>query len=232
MKIQTLKDRIQNAESKIEKKQATIQKKTEWIAKKEAKLINLPDQERKWAEWDIQNWKDDIQRLKKEIAEVQSSLESYKKQLSGEIAKEEVLLKEIPESMKRMQAELVEKWDAWDIERRNHLKEEYKLLGWSEFHKKHKTRADYLFKDLTDEQIHNSNLQDAKCLILDLYYRVKHITGEITDWSGIRAEQGTWGFTVLNGVVIGKEGRCKVESILAGGYNIQRLHIRVLTYEI
>ena len=232
MKIQTLKDRIQNAESKIEKKQATIQKKTEWIAKKEAKLINLSEQERKWAEWDIQNWKDDIQRLNYEIAELQTSIESYEKQLSDEIAKEEVLLKEIPESMKRMQAELVEKWDAWDIERRNFLKEEYKLLGWSEFHKNHKTKADYLFKDLTDDQLHNRNLKDAKCLILDLCNRVKHITGEITDWTGIRAEQGTCGVAVLNGVVLGKEGRCKVESILAGGYNIQRLHVRVLTYEI
>lgn len=232
MKIETIKDRIQNAESKIEKKQATIQKKSEWIAKKEMKIAKLSKEEKQFAQWDIENWKNDIQRLNKEIAEIQSSLESYKQQLSGEIAKEEILLKDIPESMKRMQDELVEKWDAWDIDRRNRLKTEYKLLGWSEFHRKYKTRADYLFKDKTDEQIHNDNLQDAKCLILDLYYRVKRITGEIVDWSNIRAEQGTWGFTVLNGFVIGREGRCEVESILAGGYNIQRLHIRVLVHEI
>jgi len=66
---------------------------------------------------------------------------------------------------------------------------------------------------------------------MDLYRRVKNITGEITDWSGIHAEVGTWGFTVLNGLVAGKQGKCAVESILAGGYNIQRLHVRVLTYE-
>ena len=68
-------------------------------------------------------------------------------------------------------------------------------------------------------------------MILDLIRRVKDITGEITDWSGIQATIGAQGFTVLNGYVIGKEGRARVESILAGGYNIQRLHVRVLVHE-
>lgn len=231
MKIETLKDRIQNAETRIEKKQATIQKKTDWIAKKQGKLDKLPENERRWAEFDIENWQDDIERLTKEITEVQASIETYKKQLLGEIEKEEILLKDIPESMKRMQAELVERWDAWDKKRRDKIKEDYLKLGWKEFHNKYK-HADYTFRDKTDEQIHNENVRDAKYLILDLYYRVKHITGDVTDWSDIRAEQGTQGFTVLNGLVIGKQGRCRIESILAGGYNIQRLHIRVLTHEV
>ena len=68
-------------------------------------------------------------------------------------------------------------------------------------------------------------------LIINLYYRVRNITGEIVDWSGISAEVGTQGFPVLTGYVIGKEGRAFVETILAGGYNIQRLHIRVLVHE-
>ncbi len=89
-----------------------------------------------------------------------------------------------------------------------------------------------MFKNKSDEQIHNDNVQAAKSLIIDLIYRVRSITGEITDWSDVRASAGTRGFTVLNGLVIGKEGRAKVESITAGGYNIQRLHIRVLVHSI
>ena len=69
-------------------------------------------------------------------------------------------------------------------------------------------------------------------LIINLIYRVRKITGEITDWSDIRASVGTGGFTVLNGTVIGKEGIAHIESITAGGYNIQRLHIRVLVHNI
>lgn len=52
-----------------------------------------------------------------------------------------------------------------------------------------------------------SHVQSAENLIIDLIYRVRNITGEITDWSDIiRTSVGTGGFTVFNGTVIGKEG--------------------------
>lgn len=243
MKIETLKDRIQNAENKIEKKTNTIIKKEALILKKQDKIRKLgfePDADKQevananrdayWLMCEIGYLKDDIKRGSSEIEEIKANLEKYKLQLEGEIEKEEVLLKDIPESMKRMQTELVERWDEWDIERRNRMKSDYKELGWESYYKKYKG-CDLHFKDKTDEQIHNSNVQDAKCLILDLYYRVKNITGEITDWSGVHATCGSHGFSVLNGFVKGKEGRAEVESILAGGYNIQRLHVRVLVKE-
>lgn len=231
MTISTLKERIANAEAKITKKENTIHKKTEWIAKKTRQLDKMNENDKFWAECDIKWWTEDIERAKREIAEIRKSLETYRKQLAGEAENEEIFLKEIPESMKRMQTELVEVWDAWDTKRRDELKAYYNAYGWSEFHKKY-NRYDMDFKDKTDEQIHKDNERDAKSLIMDLYKRVKGITGEVTDWSGIHTEVGTWGFTVLNGLVKGKEGTCKVESILAGGYNIQRLHVRVLTHEI
>lgn len=183
-----------------------------------------------WLLCDIDSLEDDIKRGSKEIVEIKINLEKYQKQLAGEIEKESVLLKDIPELMKQLQIELVDRWDAWDIERRNRIKEDYSILGWKEFQKKYGC-SDYHFKDKTDLQIHDENMMDAKALILDLYYRVKDITGEITDWSNVHSCQGTYGMTVLNGFVIGKEGRAEIESILAGGYNIQRLHIRVLVKE-
>lgn len=254
MKIQTLRDRIEKAKTKIEKKQNTIVKKTAQIEKKYDALrkLGIEDPDKKNAEdfrhlsetdsslwhdlyWiyaDIEYLEEDIIRGGKEIEATKQTLAKYEAQLTGEIAKEETLLKDIPEVFNAMRDDLVALWDAWDRERRERLNRAYREHGYTEFFKRGNTRADYDFMYKTDEQIHGANVEAAKILILDLYYRVKDITGEVTDWSHIRATQGTHGLTVLNGTVIGKEGRANVESILAGGYNIQRLHVRVLVHSV
>lgn len=254
MKIQTLRDRIEKATQKIEKKKNTINKKTAQIEKKYKALeklgVNDPSNknvedlrsiretdENLWSEiyWlycDIKHLNEDIIRGGKEIEATEKTLEKYNAQLSGEIEKESIFLTEIPEVFKDLIDELVTTWDAWDKARRERLRKVFNELGSRECFNRGYTGADYEFRHITDEKIHENNTRDAKALILDLYSRVKDITGEVTDWSDIHATQGTGGFTVLNGVVIGKEGRAKVESILAGGYNIQRLHVRVLVHEI
>lgn len=249
MKIETLRDRIQKAKAKIEKKQNTIVKKTAQIEKKYDALRKLgvedPQSKSKmdfrgsanfddiyWTYCDIEYLQADIVRGEKEIAATKETLVKYEAQLTGEIAKEATLLTEIPEIFNRLRDDLVAEWDRWDLERRADIKKAYRELGYKEFVKKGYTRADYEFMYKTEAQIHEANVQDAKALILDLYYRVKGITGEVTDWAGIDTEIGTHGFAVLNGIVIGKEGRAKVESIYAGGYNIQRLHVRVLVHSI
>ena len=56
--------------------------------------------------------------------------------------------------------------------------------------------------------------------------RVYNITGPVTNWSNITLQQSVQG-PVLNGIVQGELGKVRIESILAGGYNIQKLHIRV-----
>ena len=85
----------------------------------------------------------------------------------------------------------------------------------------------YDFMRLSNLEIIENNEKSAKALIIDLFYRIRHITGEVTDWTQIFCSNNA-----LNGIVIGKEGRAKVESILAGGYNIQRLHVRVLVHSV
>jgi hypothetical protein len=70
--------------------------------------------------------------------------------------------------------------------------------------------------------------KEKKFKMLDLVERVTAVTGEITDASGLRiAPKGN-----LDGFVIGKKGKAKVETIGAGGHHIQRFHFRVLVHEI
>lgn len=217
MKIDTLNERIANAITKIEKKEKTIAKKTALIEKKSN-------------EWEIEWLKDDIARLNDEIKETKASLAKYQKQLAGELEKESILTKEIPDSMKRMQTELVTTWDAYDIKYRDQIKNDRHNMEYDDFCKKYSAadRYDTMYK--SNEQIHDDNVKDSRTMIINLYNRVKAITGEVTDWNDLKCEKGNIG-AVLTGFVIGKEGRAEVETILAGGYNIQRLHVRTLVHE-
>ena len=241
MTVTTIKDRIAKAEERIAKKQNTIEKKKGWIEKKTIALDKMNDQDRRWAESDIHWWNEDIERATREIDEIKKTIENYKKQLDGATEKEKIL-KTIPDSMKKMQTDLVDGWDNYDKNKKTELKKIYsdieKIKDYKERQKEKRifirkysmTGYDLMFK--SDNDIHKDNMKVAEKLIIDLYYRIKNITGDVTNWQDIRATQGANGFAVLNGIVTGKQGTCRVESIEAGGYNIQRYHIRVLTHEI
>ena len=240
MKIETLRERIEKKEAQIEKKQNTITKKMAQIEKKSAKVRSLgydPEEgannarennEAFWLIIDISTLEEDIERGYKEIEECKETLKKYQAQLAGELEKEETFIKEVPQQMKDLEQMLIREWDESDKRRREHYRKMYKELGWNEFIKQYKYSA-FEYMSIADEAIHRENEREARFFILDLLNRVKDITGEVTDWSGIYLENGNT-FPVLNGIVIGKEGRAKVESILAGGYNIQRLHIRTLVH--
>lgn len=232
MKIETLKERISKAEEKISKKQNTIAKKTAAVAKKNAELEKTTgERERYWIGCDIAWLEEDLKRLASEIKETEKTLENYRAQLAGEIKRQSTLTIEVPEVLKNLQTELVTGWDEHDKNRRERIKRDRCEMDYHEFCKKYRGQ-DTSIKDKTDEQIHAANVRDAEGIILDLVNRVKGITGEITSWAGLTVRPGNGGWSVLNGRVEGKEGIAYVESIGAGGYNIQRYHIRVLVKSI
>lgn len=59
---------------------------------------------------------------------------------------------------------------------------------------------------------------------IDLYERCSKVVGKITDASNLRIGNNL----SINGFIIGEAGKANVETIMAGGYNIQVLHYRVL----
>lgn len=242
MTVTTLRDRISKIEERILKKQKTVESKRALLKKKQAAIskagYSLDDKEAArenmnifWLFCDIDFLKEDLNRLPKEIEELKATLQKYQEQLTGAAAKEDLYSNEIPDCLKGMEQELVEKWTAFDIRRKNQIWEAKKSLSCTEYRKMF---SKYEFSTLayrSDEEIRKDNEKDAKAMVLNLYSRIKDITGEVIDWSGIRLAQGARGSVALNGLVIGKQGKCRVESIYAEG-PVQRLHVRVLTKKI
>lgn len=247
MQKSTLVDRIEKAEEFIEKKELTIEKKTRQAAKKEKKLLEsygivfekmLYSNELAemgfsrddahdiyWLMCDIDNLYDDVKRLRKEVAKKSEKLDEYKAQLAEVRRVEDEMAKEVPEAFTKARAELVDMWTQWDIEARDRMLEYKKTVDYHTFYQSYKYSR-YEELNHTDEELRQYNEKDADLWLIDLYNRVKEVTGTITD-----AQHIHFVGKALNGLVIGENGTARVETIGAGGWNIQKYHLRVLVHK-
>lgn len=85
------------------------------------------------------------------------------------------------------------------------------------------------FKRNKEQELNDLLDKEEKAKIFDLIARVTKVVGTITDASGLSIgyQNGE-----LNGIVIGTDGKAEVETIGAGGYNIQIFHYRVLVKKL
>ena len=240
MRIEELREKTEKAREAVTKAENTIERHQKQAEKKlsvikehgwdpEDRYCRQGTPEHNDAYWAICEYRSKLEDIKNAT----NKLEDKKRILAGweeklmHAKRTEILFSEkVPEAFKDLEANLVSAWDEGDKYRREYLNKQYEELGYKDFIKKHRYSG-YEFLRITDEEIHKANERDARSLILDLYARVYKITGEAESWIHI-----TCAGTALNGFVKGENGTCKVESILAGGYNIQRLHVRVLTHKI
>lgn len=101
----------------------------------------------------------------------------------------------------------------------------YRALGVEdEFKSKYDTFFhDWRSRSYDTEWIDKVLTEEMNNKLIDLMSRVSKITGEIVDASYLTIKDGN-----LNGYIIGKDGNADVETIGAGGYNIQIFHYRTL----
>ena len=246
MIITQLDERIKKAQDKIDKKLTTISRKKVLINKKQEKIRaagytpdiegenrarNENNNEIIWLIYDIETLQDDIKRNEREIPEIQATIDKYIKMKEGEIEKEN-FLKTMPAILHTLEVELFERWFRYDLDRKAQLQESYRiaeekgLAGHREWMKKYKTSG-YQFMHRSDAQLEKDNRDAAKAHVMDIYQRIYVKTGEIIDYSGVTLQGHA-----LNGIFIGKNGKVVAETILAGGYNIQKIHNRCIIHEI
>ena len=237
MTIEKLNELIENAEKKIEKKKATIEKKDKQIKKKfdllekngfsydiDMQVLWEKDRDLYWKVWDIDALNEDGVRLQREIRELESKVKSYKEALDSE--KNDIkFLNGRPKILNDLEEELYKEFYNRDSEYTDHLKNALNRLGYKDFCRLYK--GQYSLTTRTDDDIKKEARSNAKYFTDDIYRRVYKEIGEIVDYSGVSVMGHA-----LNGVFIGKEGKCSVETIEAGGYNIQKLHLRAIIHKM
>ena len=175
------------------------------------------------------------------LYDARNTLAKYQKQLEAEIAKENTI-NEMPELIKEFAQNLFDRWNEYDMWKQTQIRNEIKnepsfrdRESYREFQRNMNEkwgRGWYDFAYQTREAIVKANKAAVDALILNLVTRTVEIAGTITDAKYLRLDRDNNGYAIINGIVIGEKGKARVESIGAGGYNIQRYHIRVLVKEV
>lgn len=209
------------------------------------------------AHYNLFDYIESIKNAQRDIAEKENTLETYKNRLA-EAEERDNVFETMPDCMREFLDSIIESWDAWDKMRRASIKEareeyynlqnEYRKAVREHGRDSEEARAlnresreieegysRFEWIDLpyfSDDQIHERNVKAGKALVLDLYDRVSAITGGFQTADGLKMTRGNNGFAVINGFVTGNGRTAKVQSVGAGGYNIQRFHIRTLVHEV
>lgn len=239
----TIELRIEGCRKNLEKAHSTLERHNKAFHKAEdtckklgvdvSKLNNDEDwrykqtlnQSQLEAAWKLEDAQECIQTTNSKIAELNKKLSQYIEKKAKEDKKNDVPM--VP---------AVEKFlEAWRADADCYYRK--RVQAYQTYRKEHPNDYKvYKLYDSTIQRLGTMSSQDMETALdeflneeiqarrVDLYYRCSAVVGIIKDATGI-----TMGMNgSLNGIVVGDEGKASVRTILAGGYNIQRLHYRVL----
>lgn len=240
MTVEQLQDRLNKANIKIARIEKTLER---YHAQAEKKLAVLtkngwqPDpylyndgkhEEAYWAAWAYLDKLDGIRSSQKNLAEAKRIAEGWQAKLSIAKAKERsvgdmpAVLLQLADQLAGMLYEDTKRQIAYTLEKYHSIRD---TVQKSLFYSKHFNILD--MRNMSDYQLRKQSHRDAVNWVYDLKCRVEDYIGEIEKYEDIHFSN-----KALNGRVYGECGVVSVETILAGGYNIQRLHFRVLVKKI
>jgi hypothetical protein len=240
MTAEEIREKRDNALAKVNKRKEIIEKNKKSAEKKLQRIqskgweLNTSlykdgnNDEAWWAVIEYYQKLDHIEEAEKKLKEAEKILGNWEMKLAEAEKREDrytTYNEEMPDVFKQARAELVKIWVAGDIKMRELILKDKKELPYTQFRKSYRL-IDVSFYYKTDDEFRNYEEEEADKWLFNLYHRVKNITGEITDCADLH-----WKGNCLNGIVIGKKGKVRVETIGAGGYNVQKYHLRVLLHK-
>jgi len=224
MNAKEITERINKAQDNLNRLMNTIAKREAKLEKLNAMLAKETDRQKKERiQWDIDDEEYALSENKSKIAERKEKIQYWQVKLESANAECKRLM-EIPEQLKELKVELEKDITETNINLKNQM--------WAErdqdsdgFYKKYNAQdRELMWK--SDSEIERDAKHEAKMWVLNLISRVEKKVGEITNWKVYIATKS------LNGIVEGTRGKVKIETIGAGGYNIQCFHHRVLVNRV
>jgi hypothetical protein len=206
----------EKATAALETAKKNLDKAIAKVARNEKKLaaaVTSGDEyEIRWAEMDVRRANDDLKRAQANYDKKLAALEAAKAK--------DAELNDMPEAVKQM----IEHVKQMSFEDMMNIKAEMREMYENDrekFKKQTKWAQELTWK--WEDEIKRIADMDGEAYVFDLVQRTKAVVGEITDWSYLR-----FSACALEGVIQGTKGKAAVFTIVAGGYNIQRRHYRVL----
>lgn len=232
--IEYITKRIEGKKKEI----AKLEKKLERIAK--AKASNWENNPYCYSEWD--------ERIAiKDLEAAQEAFAKYQAELVTETEKDNSRNVEAIINFLNSWADRVFDWYCKEFAnyqvalaefrmKNEKLIESYSMDDYREYKKAKKifdSRWNILYSYIEGKKFNTKKLRaelerEKKAKYDDIVERANKICGTITDATGLRVgDKGE-----LNGVVIGSRGNARINTIGAGGYNIQCFHFRTLIHEL
>ena len=174
-------------------------------------------------------WKrlENVYEKMKKVQKLEVTLANQKAKAEKENKKKDNL-SDMPKVFDDLKNRMVKYNVDWTLNQKTMLQKELKELGREAFLKKYKYEEYDLAVYKKEDEIKKEIQTQVNKLVEDLFIKTKKICGNVKKFSDLRLTVNGSGYPILIGQVIGDNGTASIEPIEAGGYNIQKLHIRYI----
>lgn len=171
---------------------------------------------------------EDIEYAQKQLKRLNEEYEQAKIKETDQPKIAPISNEEIPQVLKEYQETLENELFEEDMRLKRMYQEDYSTLGYEKYRQKYTGMISFAddLRYASEEKIRNTSKKRANQFITNLYRKIKEKVGNIKYCALYFNGRD------INGRIYGENCDLHLTTILAGGYNIQRLHNRYLIKEV